>query len=79
MSKKDYIKFADKIKFINNVPLQFQEQGLKNTPQNVEVLKEFMTWEIGEVLASDNYNFDWSKWTNYIHGKELDKFDSSQV
>lgn len=70
MTKKDFIKFAQAIKYTYNVPMCLQERGFENSPENAQAYREQLAFTIGEVLEKDNYRFDWSLWNQYIFNQD---------
>lgn len=66
MTKKTYKQFVMNINRHSQIPLQFQEQGLKNNDKNIAILKDVMLWTIGEVCEADNPKFSWDKWAEAI-------------
>lgn len=67
MTKKDYILFANSIKYTNNIPMKLQELGLQNTPENVKEYKTELKVFCSGIFRRDNYRFSIVRFSDYIN------------
>ncbi len=66
MTKKHYIKFANVLKRMKNVPVLFQEAGVINSTKNVILVKKAIIEYLMPIFANDNYNFDGLRFETYV-------------